>query len=173
MEWYLNEIYMGNRTNGVRMAAAIYFGKELESLTLAECASLISITNNPSLYNPYRENLDKGGMNGKERNRERQLDTLEEMLEQGWITQEEYDEAVAQELVFKRGIDPEDKMAHCPNEHCGYKGIVKTLKVGESGKDHYCPVCDTAVSVGEDASQDVYSYYVDTLSKGTGEKRRC
>lgn len=163
MEWYLNEIYMGNRTNGVRMAASIYFGKELESLTLAECASLISITNNPSLYNPYRENLDAGGMNGRERNRERQLDTLEEMLEQGWITQEEHDEAVAQELVFKRGIAPEDKMAYCPNDECGYKGIVKTLNADESGKNHYCPVCGTEVPVGEDASQDVYSYYVDTV----------
>ena len=163
MEWYLNEIYMGNRTNGVRMAASVYFGKELESLTLAECASLISITNNPSLYNPYRENLDSGGMTGKERNRERQLDTLNEMLEQGWITQEEYDEAVAQELVFKRGIAAEDKMAHCPNEACGYKGIVKTLTVGESATDHYCPVCGTEIAVGEDASQEVYSYYVDTL----------
>ncbi len=163
MEWYLNEIYMGNRTNGVRMAASIYFGKELESLTLAECASLISITNNPSLYNPYRENLDAGGMTGKERNRERQLDTLNEMLEQEWITQEEYDEAVAQELVFKRGIDAEDKMAHCPNEACGYKGIVKTLTTDESGNKHYCPNCGTEVPVGEDASQEVYSYYVDTL----------
>ena len=163
MEWYLNEIYMGNRTNGVRMAAAIYFGKELESLTLAECASLISITNNPSLYNPYRENLDKGGMNGRERNRERQMDTLDEMLAQGWITQAEYDEAVAQELVFKRGIAPEDKMIRCPNEDCGYKGIVKTLIVGESGTDHYCPNCETKISIGEDASQEVYSYYVDTL----------
>ncbi len=163
LEWYLNEIYMGNRTNGVRMAASVYFGKELESLTLAECASLISITNNPSLYNPYRENLDAGGMTGKERNRERQMDTLDEMQEQGWISQEEYDEAVAQELVFKRGIAAEDKMAYCPNEACGYKGIVKTLAAGESGKDYYCPVCGTNVPVGEDASQDVYSYYVDTL----------
>ena len=163
MEWYLNEIYMGNRTNGVRMAASIYFGKELETLTLAECASLISITNNPSLYNPYRENLDKGGMNGKERNRERQMDTLNEMLSQGWITQEAYDEAVAQELVFKRGIAPEDKMAYCPNESCGYKGIVKTLKTDESGQNHYCPDCGGDVPVGEDASQEVYSYYVDTV----------
>ena len=163
LEWYLNEIYMGNRTNGVRMAASIYFGKELESLTLAECASLISITNNPSLYNPYRENLDAGGLNGKERNRERQMDTLTEMLEQEWITQEEYDEAVAQELVFKRGIAAEDKMAYCPNEECGYKGIVKTLTVSESGKQHYCPVCGTEIPVGENASLEVYSYYVDTL----------
>ena len=162
MEWYLNEIYMGNRTNGVRMAASVYFGKELESLTLAECASLISITNNPSLYNPYRDTLDAGGMNGRERNRERQMDTLNEMLSQGWITQEEYDEAVAQELVFKRGIAPEDRMAKCPNEDCGYKGIVSSLTKSEDEDVCYCPQCGGPIPVGEDASQEVYSYYVDT-----------
>lgn len=162
MEWYLNEIYMGNRCNGVKRAAAIYFGKELESLTIAECASLISITNNPSLYNPYRENLDAGGMNGAQRNKIRQMDTLEEMLEQGWITQEEYDEAIEQELVFKRGIDFEDTMAHCPNEACGYKGVVSTLVEKEDGK-YFCPECNTAITVSEDASQEVYSYYVDTV----------
>ena len=162
MEWYLNEIYMGNRTNGVKRAAAIYFGKELESLTIAECASLISITNNPSLYNPYRENLDAGGMNGAQRNKERQMDTLTEMLNQGWITQEEFDEAAAQELVFKRGIDFEDTMAHCPNEVCGYKGIVSTLREKEDGK-FFCPECNTAIPVAEDASREVYSYYVDTV----------
>ena len=48
MEWYLNKIYLGNRCEGVKAAAAKYFGKELEHLTAAECASLISITNNPS-----------------------------------------------------------------------------------------------------------------------------
>ena len=162
MEWYLNEIYMGNRCNGVKRAAAVYFGKELESLTIAECASLISITNNPSLYNPYRENLDAGGMNGAQRNKIRQMDTLEEMLNQGWITQEEFDEAAAQELVFKRGIDFENTMARCVNAACGYKGIVSTLIEKEDGK-YFCPECNSAVPVAEDASQEVYSYYVDTV----------
>ena len=162
LEWYLNEIYMGNRCNGVKRAAAVYFGKELESLTIAECASLISITNNPSLYNPYRENLDAGGMTGAQRNKIRQVDTLEEMLDQGWITQEEFDEAVAQELVFKKGIDFEDSMAHCTNEACGYKGIVSTLIEKEDGK-YFCPECNKAVPVAEDASREVYSYYVDTV----------
>ena len=168
LEWYLNEIYMGNRINGVKMAAAAYFGKELESLTIAECASLISITNNPSLYNPYRENLDAGGMTGAERNRVRQMDTLDEMLNQGWITQEEYDEAVAQEMVFKRGIAPEDRMSNCVNESCGYRGIVKTLIANEDGS-YSCPRCGENVPVGEDASQSVYSYYMDTALEDVAE----
>lgn len=163
LEWYLNEIYMGNRSNGVKVAAATYFGKELEMLTLAECASLISITNNPSLYNPYRETLDAGGMNGAERNRIRQMDTLDEMLAQGWITQEEYDEAVAQELVFKRGIDDGDRLVKCTNVECGYRGIASSLITDEETGAEFCPVCKKQISVTSDASQEVYSYFVDTV----------
>ncbi len=52
LEWYLNYIYLGNRCTGVKAAAERYFGKELEDLTPAECACIISITNNPSIFNP-------------------------------------------------------------------------------------------------------------------------
>jgi len=162
LELYLNWIYMGNGCDGVKTAAAKYFGKELEMLTIAECASLISITNNPSLYNPYRENLDAGGMTGAERNRERQLDTLEQMWLQELITDEEYEEAKAQEMVFKDGIAPEDKMAWCLNEECGYHGIVKTLVAGDNGT-YSCPQCGQDVPVGVNASQEVYSWYMDTV----------
>ena len=162
LELYLNWIYMGNGCDGVKTAAAKYFGKELEMLTIAECASLISITNNPSLYNPYREQQDAGGMTGAERNRERQMDTLDEMLAQELITQEEYDEAVAQEMVFKDGIADEDKMAQCLNTECGYRGIVKTLVAGDNGT-YTCPECGQDVPVGVNASQEVYSWYMDTV----------
>ena len=47
LEWYLNYIYLGEGCYGVATAAQNYFGKELSELDLAECASLISITNNP------------------------------------------------------------------------------------------------------------------------------
>jgi len=163
LEWYLNEIYMGNRINGVKSAAAKYFGKELPSLTVAECASLISITNNPSLYNPYRENLDAGGMTGAERNRERQEDTLEQMYLQGWITESEYYDALDQELVFKSGIDPVDRITKCPNEECGNRAVFNTLEKTENEKVRLCAKCGGRVPLGEDASQEVYSYYVDTV----------
>ena len=52
MEWYLNTIFLGKGCYGVKSAARQYFGKELENLTTAECASLISITNNPSWFDP-------------------------------------------------------------------------------------------------------------------------
>ena len=57
MEMYLNVIYLGQNCRGVRAAAEQYYGKELEKLTLAECASIISITNNPSLFDPYSDNV--------------------------------------------------------------------------------------------------------------------
>ena len=161
LEYYLNTIYMGNRRNGVKMAAEYYFGKELEQLTLAECASLISITNNPSLYNPYRTNLDNGGLNGADRNRVRMTNTLEQMLEQGMISQEQYDEAVNQEIAFKNGIDEQDRIVSCSKEGCEYRGTVSTY----SKKDdkYYCPKCETETDVDLDASQTVYSYFVDTV----------
>ena len=157
---YLNRIYLGKGCYGVKSAAAAYFGKELQSLTTAECASLISITNNPSLFNPYSENVFKykGEMrDGAGRNRYRQLNVLSEMLSQGYLTQEEYNEAVNQEMVFKEGIDAADRWAVC--ESCGYAGTVSTFH--QEGSHYYCPNCGSLTSVNQDASQNVYSWFVD------------
>lgn len=164
LEMYLNRIYMGQRCSGVRTAAAKYFGKELEELNLAECASLISITNNPSIYDPYGRSFrfrDYGVIDGYQRNKIRKEVTLGQMLEQGWITQEEYDEAMAYEIVLKNGIDFEDSMAECEVRECGYRGLVKTFK--KEGETYYCPQCGTATSISRNASQTVYSWYVDTV----------
>ena len=93
MEWYLNVIALGQNCEGVQSAAQVYFGKNVEELDLAQCASLIGITNNPSIYDPYLN---------PEKNKERQEIILGEMLSQGYITQKQYDEAKAEELVFVR-----------------------------------------------------------------------
>ncbi len=161
---YLNSIYLGQKCSGVKSAAEAYFGKELQMLTIAECASLISITNNPSLFDPYNERVFEyaGEMrNGFERNRYRQELVLAEMLSQGWITQEEYDEAYAQKLVLKSGIDNEDRWKVCENEKCDYQNIVSTYK--KSGSKYYCPKCNKRVQITSDASQAVYSWFVDTV----------
>ena len=96
LEWYLNYIYLGENCNGVYTAAYAYFGKNVADLSLAECASLIAITNNPSLYNPYIN---------REGNKNRQELILLQMLDQEIITQAEHDDAVAEVLVFQRGED--------------------------------------------------------------------
>ena len=110
MEWYLNLIYLGDNCYGVATAAENYFGKDVSELSLAECASLISITNNPTLYGPNSTvritNEETGEVTtGRERNKQRQELVLWKMLDLGMITQAEYNEAVAEELVFTRSED--------------------------------------------------------------------
>ena len=164
IEEYLNSIYLGQGCRGVKSAAEAYFGKELQTLTIAECASLISITNNPSLFDPYGEKefaYNGEVMNGRQRNRQRQLLVLGELLNQGYITQEEYDEAVNQELVLKSKIDPEDKWVECSNESCDYEGIRSSYK--KDGKNIKCPECDKVPDEIANASQEVYSYFVDVV----------
>lgn len=102
MEWYLNTIYFGERCYGVETASFEYYGKDVSELSLAECAAIIGITNNPSLYDPYISDSTL------ENNKERQKDILNEMLDQGKITQEEYEQAISEQLVFQRGSDAEN-----------------------------------------------------------------
>lgn len=164
MEMYLNVIYLGEGCRGVKSAASVYFGKEIQTLTTAECASLISITNNPSMFDPYMSNVfmyNGEEMNGMQRNRTRQMLVLSEMLNNGWITQEEYDEAVAQEIVLKNGIDTEDKWTECPNEECDYEDIFRNYVA--DGAKSYCPLCSAEVSADASASQSMYSWFTDTV----------
>ena len=153
MEYYLNCIYLGQQTRGVKSAAATYFGKELSQLTVAESASLISITNSPTYYDPY-QNFDN--------NKERKETVLWAMKNYNYITEAEYNQAMAQEIVLKAGIDPEDRMTYCENEECGFEDIRKNFKKAENGT-YSCPKCGQTVTVVTDASQDVYSWYTDVV----------
>ena len=94
LEMYLNYIYLGENCYGVGTASLAYFGKPVSQLSLAECASLIGITNNPSRYDPYISDYTR------EQNKKRQEIILSEMKKQGYITEEEQEAAAAQELVF-------------------------------------------------------------------------
>ena len=93
MEWYLNAVYFGESCYGVQAAAQTYFGKDVKDLTLAECASIVGITNKPTYYDPFYN---------EENNKQRQLTILREMYEQEYIDFETYKAACAEELVFKR-----------------------------------------------------------------------
>ena len=97
LEMYLNTIYLGNQCYGVQTASRMYFHKDVSELDLAEAACLISITNNPSQYDPLRSDWTR------EQNRNRQLDVLDAMLAQEKIDQATYDAAKAQEVVFTNG----------------------------------------------------------------------
>lgn len=100
MEWYLNAVYFGHGNYGIAAAADYYYGKEVDELTLAEIASIIGITNNPSMYSPFM-NPDK--------NKTRQEYILNEMCDQGYITREECDAACDEELMLDTGDDEEEE----------------------------------------------------------------
>ena len=97
LEAYLNEIYLGRSCYGVQSASLRYFGKDVNELDLAECASLVSVTNNPSMFGPLESDWSR------ENNRNRQVLVLQAMLDQEKISQEEYDRAYAEEIVFTNG----------------------------------------------------------------------
>ena len=91
---YMNVINLGQNTLGVESASQRYFGKSCSELTLSECAVIASITQSPTYYNPIRF---------PEHNAERRLKCLNIMQELEFITQEEYDEAIADtEAVYER-----------------------------------------------------------------------
>lgn len=92
LENYLNAINLGQNTLGVGVASERYFGKDVSELTLSECAVLAAITKSPTKYNP---------ITNPENNAERRLTVLTYMLEQGYITQDEFDEALA-DNVYER-----------------------------------------------------------------------
>ncbi len=89
---YRNTINLGQNTLGVEAAAQRYFGKSCSELTLSECAVIASITQSPSRYNPISH---------PEENAKRRITCLKNMLELEFITQDEYDEAIA-DNVYER-----------------------------------------------------------------------
>ncbi len=160
MEWYLNTIYFGKLKYGVKSAAMYYFGKELKDLTIAECASLISITNNPSLFNPYTR---------PQNNRSRQENVLWAMKDQGWITQAEYEEALAQEMVFTQGGVTKQTFT-CTE--CGFQGEASAFDRSredlgegfEAGENiYYCPQCTHKNTFVVQKVNEVYSWYTEMV----------
>lgn len=89
---YLNTINLGNGYYGVQTAAQGYFGKDVSELTLSECAVIASITQSPAGLNPIKYPTE---------NQKRQLKVLKNMLDQGYISQEEYDEAVSDDVYAR------------------------------------------------------------------------
>ena len=92
LENYLNTINFSAGTYGIQAASQRYFGKNSQDLTLSECAVLAAIPQNPYLYNP---------INHPDKNAERRQKVLRNMLEQNYISQAEYDEALA-DNVYER-----------------------------------------------------------------------
>ena len=100
LENYLNTINLGGGTRGVQVAAQYYFGKDVSQLSLSESALIAGITQNPSGYNPLRH---------PEKSLERYERVLNAMLDQGYISQEERDLALAEDIIGKLNQDSENR----------------------------------------------------------------
>lgn len=91
MEFYVNTCNYGNGIYGIESAANAYFNKSAKDLTLAEATYLVAIPNRPSYYNPW---------NDVNNAIPRQQKILNDMLQLGYITTAEYEEAMKQEIVL-------------------------------------------------------------------------
>ena len=90
---YLNNVYFGKSSYGVAKASRTYFGKDVSDLTLAQSAMLVGITNNPAKYSDHSEA------------KKRQETILYKMYQLGYITEEEYKEALYDKVPFKSEIE--------------------------------------------------------------------
>ncbi|MBQ2105304.1 MAG: transglycosylase domain-containing protein [Lachnospiraceae bacterium] len=91
---YLNTINLGNNTLGVKAAAKRYFDKDVSELTLSESAVIAGITQNPSKLNPISEK-------GRKNNEDKRRVILQYMYEQGYITKDEQEEALADDVYSR------------------------------------------------------------------------
>ncbi len=98
LESYLNVVYLSENCYGVGTAAQLYFNKDIKDLSLRECASLASIVQNPTKYDPYTNT---------ENNNQRSKLILSQMLEQNMINNEEYENAINEALIINENIESE------------------------------------------------------------------
>ncbi len=101
LDMYLNIIYVGPNIYGVGAGSQYYFSKDVQNLTLAECAFLAGINNSPNSYNPFDDETDN-----TEKIKNRTITVLDKMLELEYITEDEYNTAVSEVnngLRFRQG----------------------------------------------------------------------
>ncbi|EAW47160.1 transglycosylase domain-containing protein [Nodularia spumigena CS-584] len=93
LEMYLNQVYWGHNNYGVQTAARSYFDKSAEILNLAESAMMAGLIQAPEVFSPFA-NMKLAKV--------KQREVLGRMLELNWISKQEYDDALKQELKFGR-----------------------------------------------------------------------
>ncbi len=155
---YLNTINLGGGCWGVETASRYYFGKSAADLNLSECAVLAGITQNPTGYNPILN---------PENNKERRDQVLANMLDQGYISQSEYEDAVA-DPVFERiaesehHSDKDDIMSYFEDalvmtlindlkEQCGYTDEQASAMIYQGGLTVYSTVDSDLQKICENA----------------------
>ena len=93
LELYMNQIFLGQRAHGFAAAAEAYFGKKLQEVTVAEAAMLAGLPKAPSAFNPIANPA---------RATQRQRYIIDRMFETGFITEAQHEEALAQELSYRK-----------------------------------------------------------------------
>lgn len=131
LTYYLNNVPMGGKFMGIETAAKGYFGKDVRELSLAECASLAGITNWPSKYMPISETNIKANL-------ERTRMILGLMLEQGKISEAEYQEAMAETETMQFSYNPEaGKVTKTSNQSYFVDEVILAVKTELMKKYNY------------------------------------
>lgn len=140
LEIYMNQIYLGQRAYGFAAASEIYFGKPLKEITVGEAAMLAGLPKAPSAYNPIAN---------PKRAKQRQRYIVERMLENGFITQEQHDAALAEDLRYRPS---QDVPAHA--EYVAE--AARQLVFSQYGEEAYTRGLDVQVSVRVDDQRNAY-----------------
>jgi len=121
LELYLNEIYLGGGAYGVEAAARTYFGKSSSELTIAEAAMLAGLVSNPSRFDPKRN--PEGALKRREF-------VLGRMLHNGFITEEEHQQAMSEKPRFRESLpNPYERVPY-------FTEAVRQYIVGKYGENH-------------------------------------
>lgn len=117
IEFYLNNVYFANGYYGIQAASKGYFNKDAKDLTMSEAAFLCAIPNAPTMYDPLLH---------KEKTMTRRNKILKDMYGQKLIRKDQYDEAMAEEVVIKQAKKTEKKnYIETYVIHCATKEIMK------------------------------------------------
>ena len=153
LEFYLNNIYFGNGYYGIQAAAYGYFGRSVKDLSLSETIFICAIPNNPSLYDPLVR-MDK--------TLERRDRMLLQMKDDGKITQEEYDTAVAEEIVLEKTSVSRHNYVETYVYYCAVRALME--KDGFAFRTTFSGDVDRAAY--EERYETAYSYWQQKLYTG-------
>ena len=178
LEAYLNVVNFGNNCQGVESAAQLYFDKSIKDCSIAECAAIAGITQNPSLWNPlvYPDN-----------NKQRREIVINEMYDQGKITKSEYDNAMKESanmtfVGFKNTKEDDDDNDYVHNWYIDqvfydlredlalYYNISEEAaseKLYTEGLKIYCAMDEKMQSYMEEAAQSIDKSYDYDLQIGS------
>ncbi len=142
LEIYMNQIFLGNRAYGFAAASEIYFAKPLKDITVAEAAMLAGLPKAPSKYNP---------ISNPQRARIRQRYIIDRMLENGFISQKESEEAKDQELKIR----PNGKATPIHAEYIAE--MVRQLMFTQYGDETYTRGLDVHTTISSSDQTAAYN----------------